>query len=145
MLSGSNKKPMEDSESKAPICKMCGVRTYLTSFYYIGNRSSRRKHKNNGRLIYMCPKCHHYVNVHKGTNKPLGYPGDKELRLWRIVTHYVFDKLWHKSGNRKKTYTWLSRILKIEESDCHIGMFDSEQCKKTIEICLKELARKPNS
>lgn len=139
-------KDKETFESKAPICKKCGAKTYLTSFYYIRNSRQRIKRKysrGNRRLIYICPICHSYVNVHRNTNEPLGYPGDKELRLWRKFTHNVFDSLWHKTGNRQKAYTWLARKLKIEQTKCHIGMFDSNLCKKTIELCLKEMARKP--
>lgn len=136
---------MEDEyKSKAPICKTCGVKTYLTSFYYLKNRRSR-KNKSNCRLIYMCPQCHRYVNVHRGTNEPLGFPGDKELRIWRKFTHSVFDRLWQRNGNRNKTYQWLAKKLNIEFEECHIGNFDSKQCKKTIEICIKELARKPQN
>lgn len=132
----------KDTEPKAPICKVCGVRTYLTSFYYIKTKD-RRKKKNNRRLIYRCPNCNRYVNVHKGTNIPLGFPGDKELRIWRVYTHKVFDSLWHKSGDRKKTYRWLAKQLNIEFEECHIGKFDSKMCKLAIEVCIKELARKP--
>lgn len=137
-------KDTEEFKSRAPICKICGVKTYLTSFRYIRSNKNK-KHKRNGRLIYICPNCHRYVNVHKDTNKPLGFPGDKELRLWRTYTHYIFDKLWQRSGNRKKAYTWLARKMNIEVSQCHIGMFDSTQCKIAIELCIKELSRKPIS
>ena len=139
-----NKKD-EVFESKAPICPYCGTKTYLTSFRYmrVKNRT-KNANKARNRLIYMCPNCHKYVNVHKGTNIPMGYPGDKELRLWRRYTHMVFDDLWHKSGNRKKAYTWLSRVLGLETDECHIGMFNSEQCKLAIEVCIKELARVPS-
>lgn len=137
------KDKVEDFQSRAPICKMCGVKTYLTSFRYIKSRR-KKKHKGNNRLIYMCPNCHNYVNVHKETNLPLGHPGDKEVRIWRIFTHKVFDKVWQKTGNRAKAYTWLARRMGINEKDCHIGMFDSNQCKLAIEICIKELARKPD-
>lgn len=132
----------ENTELKAPLCKVCGVRTYLTSFYYIKTKSKKRK-KNNRRLIYRCPECHRYVNVHRGTNEPLGFPGDKELRLWRSFTHRVFDKLWQRTGNREKWYHWLAKKLNVPYEDCHIGKFDSDLCKKTIEICIKEMARKP--
>lgn len=132
----------EIKESAVPICKVCGVRTYLTSFYFI--KGSHKKHKRGDhKLIYRCPNCHRYVNVHKGTNKPMGFPGDKELRLWRIYTHEVFDDLWRKSGNRKKAYTWLARQMNIPVKDCHIGNFDSEDCKRAIELCIREMARVP--
>lgn len=138
-------KIQQEGNSKAPICKSCGVKTYLTSFRFINNRNRKRKYnKNYSRLIYMCPNCHQYVNVHKGTNEPLGFPGDKELRLWRVFTHYIFDKMWQKLGNRNKAYKWLARKLKISIDDCHIGKFDSAQCKTTIELCIKEMSRKPN-
>lgn len=131
------------NKSGPPICPHCGVKTYLTSFKYM--RHSRKKVKGRNRLIYRCPECGRYVNVHKGTNIAMGFPGDKELRLWRKFTHDIFDKIWRRSGNRKKAYTWLSRNLGIPIDECHIGMFTSEQCKATIELCIKELARVPDS
>lgn len=132
---------IEEYKSNAPICKICGVKTYLTSFRYF---KKRKKGKGDNRLIYMCPKCHNFVNVHKQTNQPLGFPGSKEVRLWRTYAHRIFDKLWEqKHMTRTKAYTWLSRKMKISSEECHIGMFDSSQCKLVIELCIKELSRKP--
>ena len=132
----------KEFKSIAPVCKYCGTKTYLTSFKYLKFRD-KKKHAHKNRLIYRCPKCNRYVNVHKGTNKPLGFPGDKELRLWRKFTHMIFDEVWKKNGNRKKTYTWLARNLGIDIEECHIGMFTSEECELTIEMSIKELCRLP--
>jgi len=130
---------LESNNPAAPICRECGVKTFLTNFR-IRKSKSKKYHRKRDRLIYMCPICKRYVNTHPNTNKPLGFPGDKELRLWREFTHYIFDQLWDSAGNRKKAYAWLSRILNLSTDKCHIGMFDSDQCKKTIEACIKEMS-----
>lgn len=132
---------INESEGKAPICRYCGVKTYLTSFRYM--KRTKKYQKGRNRLIYRCPNCGRFVNVHRGTAIAMGFPGDKELRLWRKYTHHIFDQLWLKRGNRKKAYTWLARNLGIDINECHIGMFTSEQCKLTIELCIKELSRLP--
>lgn len=136
----------EISNTKAPICPYCGTKTYLTSFRYMKLRSFKRgANKGRNRLVYMCPKCHKHVNVHRGTNIAMGFPGDSEVKLWRKFTHYIFDQLWRKkNGNRKKCYTWLSKNLGIDQEECHIGMFTSEECKRAIELCIKELSRLPD-
>jgi len=84
-------------------------------------------------MVWICsnwPKCDAYVGCQKGTKKPLGRLANPELRFWKKQAHEKFDKLW-KGGimNRSRAYTWLSRTLNIPLDECHIGMFDIEQCK----------------
>lgn len=141
----NNKKEIiNESNSKAPICVHCGKKTYLTSFFLRPHKKYNKwsAPSGNHRLVYVCPKCGRYVHVHKGTNTPMGIPGDRELRAWRTLTHYVFDQLWNKKGGRKKAYIWLAKKLKLDIDECHIGMFDEDMCKKVIEICIKELSRR---
>lgn len=138
------KKNIEHQNMSAPICIYCGSRTYMTSFRYIKYGKNKKRQKGDNRIIYRCPKCLHYVNTHHKTNKAMGFPGDKELRIWRIYTHKIFDELWQKKikKSRDKAYIWLARMLNIDIKDCHMAMFDIEQCKSIIDICIKEMAQK---
>lgn len=140
----NKKEIIDESNSKAPICKYCGKKTFLTSFFLRNNKkyAKWKSPGGNRKLIYVCPKCGRYVNVHKGTNEPMGFPGDRELRLWRTLTHHVFDQLWNKKGGRKKSYIWLAKKMKLDIDECHVGMFDEDMCKKAIDICVKELSKR---
>ena len=95
--------------------------------------------------MYICvdyPVCHAYVGVHKGTTHPLGRLANAELRYWKKLAHACFDPLWQgKKGNnhRSKCYAWLAKQLEINASDCHIGMFDVDMCKRVVEICKEKL------
>lgn len=89
--------------------------------------------------IYHCskyPKCDAYVGCHKQTDIPFGQLANRQLRLWRRNAHLHFDVLWkNKIMKRKEAYRWLSKQLKINYNDCHIGLFDIKLCKKVIHIC----------
>lgn len=88
------------------------------------------------RNFYSCINCDAYVGTHKGTTKPMGTLANKELRHYRVLTHKCFDKTW-KNGrrNRSQAYRFLAKILGIKISDCHIGLFDVDTCKKVITLC----------
>lgn len=101
-------------------------------------------------MIYICKPCNAYVGVHKGTDKAFGRLANEELRGAKILAHFYFDqiartslinKIWREYipgfTNRNKAYLWLSRQLNIPIEQCHIGMFDVEQCNRVAEICLQ--------
>ena len=126
------------------ICPYCGSKTaYVDSSVIYG--------KSYG-MIYLCELCDAYVGVHKGTDNALGRLANKELREAKKQAHYYFDqisktglinKIWKEyipnTGNRNKAYLWLSKQMAIDIELCHIGMFDTEQCLKVIQICKKNL------
>jgi hypothetical protein len=95
-------------------------------------------------MIYLCRPCHAWVGVHKGTNVALGRIANSELRNFKKQAHYYFDILWKRKINkgltkkiaRTKAYMWLSRELKIPAKKTHIGMFDVDQCRRVVELCL---------
>ena len=92
--------------------------------------------------FYGCtgfPRCTVTGSVHKGTDRILGTPADRETKAWRIKAHAAFDPLW-KSGNmtRPDAYKWLAGELGISVEDCHIGHFDIRQCKRVIEVATLE-------
>ncbi len=100
-------------------------------------------------LIYLCKPCQAWVGVHEGTTRPKGEVANAQLRQLRKKAHKYFDFLWKEKLRRKRltdplykkrrarasAYKWLAKELGIEGKDCHIGMFDMQQCQKTISIC----------
>jgi hypothetical protein len=99
-------------------------------------------------MAYLCRPCGAYVGVHKGTDKALGRLANAELRAAKMEAHHWFDQIAKQKGvinevwpifikgiaNRNKAYLWLSKHLSIPVDDCHIGMFDVELCKRTVDI-----------
>ena len=95
-------------------------------------------------MIYLCRHCEAWVGVHKGTETPLGRLANKELRRAKQAAHRVFDRLWRRVMNRDniakhhargRAYKWLARELGIKTINCHIGMFNIEQCEQVVDIC----------
>lgn len=111
------------------LCPYCGTHPeYVDSSVIYG--------KSYG-MIYLCKPCDAYVGVHKGTDTPLGRLANKELREWKKKAHEAFDPLWKHGGmKRSQAYEWLAGTLGIKKEHCHIGMFDVNYCKKTVEVCL---------
>lgn len=96
-----------------------------------------------GLKFYYCADCSAWVGCHRGTTKPLGRLANTELRLAKQSAHVAFDTLWKRttpagSFDRSSAYTWLAQQLGIKREDCHIGMFDEEQCRR-VEICVAQV------
>ena len=112
-------------------CPYCGSKAVLVSSAVVyGGRDFGR--------IWCCPRwpqCDSYVGCHRGTKRPLGSLANAELRAWRRRAHAVFDRLWRTGGRRNDWYGWLASELGIAQAQCHIGMFDVEQCKRVVELC----------
>ena len=106
----------------------------------------------NGRnygMIYLCRPCWAYVGVHKGTVKPLGRLADDELRYWKKRAHSAFDPIWKERLERKSKidprykkqmarggrYKKLASLMNLTSKECHIGMFDVEQCRTVVKLC----------
>lgn len=84
--------------------------------------------------FYKC-NCGSYVGCHRGTTKPLGNPANSETRAARSVAHKAFDPLWRDFGfERKDLYSSLASYMGLDKSECHIGMFDIEQCNAVVEF-----------
>lgn len=70
------------------------------------------------------------------TTQPLGRLANAELRKAKIAAHAAFDSLWKTTAlTRSDAYTWLAEQLELAPKDCHIGMFDVEQCKQVVRVC----------
>lgn len=94
--------------------------------------------------FWQCLPCGARVGTHKGTEQPYGRLANTQLRYWKIQAHAVFDPLWRrkierdgisKTKARKAAYTWLSEKIGVKYKDCHIGMFNVDQCKSVVDIC----------
>lgn len=110
------------------LCNYCGKRTAYVDSRVIYGRSYG--------MVYYCARCHAWVGVHKGTDRPLGLLADAELRKWKQFAHAVFDPLWKHGGmTRNQAYAWLSKQLDLPLEETHIGMFDVERCKQVIKAC----------
>ena len=126
------------------LCPYCEGQAEFTSSKEVYNG------RNYG-MIYLCRPCWAYVGVHKGTTEPLGRLANAELREWKIKAHGAFDTIWkerfitksavdpkYKKGMaRGGRYKKLAELMVISRNDCHIGMFDVEQCRQVVEICGK--------
>jgi len=99
-------------------------------------------------MIYLCRPCQAWVGVHKGTDQALGRLANAELRELKMLAHRWFDPIAveglindfynvYVSGmsTRAKAYHWLAGQMGIKVEYCHIGMFDTDQCKQVIAIC----------
>lgn len=64
-------------------------------------------------------------------NGPTSTPADAATRAARSRAHMVFDPLWRKgSMSRDEAYDRMADYMGLDASDCHIGMFDSDQCRR---------------
>lgn len=52
-----------------------------------------------------------------------------------MEAHRVFDTLWH-GDKRKRTlaYVWLRQVMGLSEGECHIALFDIEQCQQVVRL-----------
>lgn len=86
--------------------------------------------------FYLCKPCDAYVGCHGTTVIPLGRLANAELRIAKMKAHAAFDPMW-KAGDitRSQAYVWLADKLGLTTRQCHIGMFDLDQCKQVVQIC----------
>lgn len=96
------------------------------------------------KLFWHCAPCGAWVGCHQGTDTPLGRLANAELRGAKQRAHAAFDPLWQrkqlrdgcsKNAARGAGYAWLAKQLGVEPKDCHIGMFDVQQCLRVVEVC----------
>ena len=120
-------------------CDYCGEPAVLRDSKEIYGRDYHQK-------IWHCAPCEAWVGTHRNSKRhiPLGRLADEELRYWKQLAHGAFDPLWKKrEGKNKKengikrsnAYRWLAEKLGIDVKDCHIGMFDVDQCREVVKIC----------
>jgi len=148
----SKKKKDADMEPEIIFCPYCSEQAkYVSSAKVYGGRDYV--------MIYLCQSCWAYVGVHKGTTKPLGRLADDELRYWKKQAHAAFDPIWKERFERKNKidpkykkgmarggrYKRLSQEMNLTRAECHIGMFDVDQCKKVVQLCANGAIEKENN
>lgn len=89
--------------------------------------------------LWVCenyPECDSYVSCHPRTNAAKGTLANRYLRGLRLDAHKSFDSIW-KSGymDRHAAYRWLSREMSMSLDECHIALFNEEQCRRVIRLC----------
>lgn len=117
---------------KPPECTHCGTNKDVRLVY--------------GRVIYPHMKrlwkrqywecgCGAYVGCHGLTDRPLGRPANKALREARLVVHQRFDRLWKRGYmSRSAAYKALAEAMGLTKDQCHIGLFDIDQCRTAWKI-----------
>ena len=118
-----------DDRAVHEACPYCGQDTELVTGrqVYPHRRDLWRKQ------FYVCWPCDARVGCHGTTANPLGRLANKELRNLKSSAHAAFDPLWRDKGmSRKEAYAWLSNAMEMSRKECHIGMFNEEQCKLVV-------------
>ena len=120
----------------SPICPYCDRKSELVT----GNAIYPHRPDLFGKFFYRCEPCGAYVGCHPGTQNPLGRLANAELRAAKQKAHAAFDPMWRgndrSAGKRRAAaYAWLSEQLGIAPQNTHIGMFDVDLCKRTVELC----------
>lgn len=128
----------------APTCEECGSTARIA-----GARRVYPFHRELWHLtIWLCD-CGAYVGCHPNSRRPLGTCAGKELRRARRMLHEErVDPIWKnaillypgdkdakaqaiiRSTARRRTYDFLAEKLGITREECHIAMFDIEQCRR---------------
>lgn len=119
-------------------CPYCGANVVLRDASYVYHKAKSKEYGN----VWVCknyPRCNAYVGCHKGTDIPLGRLANERLRTLKTEAHRQFDPIW-KSGlmSRKDAYKWLSDMLDIPLTECHMGMFDIKMCQRVIHLCRQQ-------
>ena len=83
-------------------------------------------------LALICtrwPECDAFVSCHPGSDRPMGYMANRELREARKKAHAAFDPRWkHTKLTRKGAYQLMADLLKIPLGQAHISHLNLEQC-----------------
>ena len=87
---------------------------------------------------WLCDGCGAFCGCHPGHIRPLGLPADAETRELRQRVHALLDPLWlqakARGEARTRVYAWLGTALGLRSSDCHVGMFNADTCRRAIEV-----------
>ena len=108
-------------------CQYCGKQAELVGGHVIYPHRDDLRSKQ----FYLCIACDAYVGCHRNTDRPLGQLANRETRLMRQMAHAAFDPIWNGTHiSRNDAYGALTYSLAIPKDQCHIGMFDVEQCER---------------
>lgn len=88
--------------------------------------------------FWVCWRCDARVGCHPRTNLPLGTLADPRLRRMRGEVHSALDWHWKAARNkgraRERAYQRLARELSLSPEDCHVGLFDQQQCELALKV-----------
>lgn len=110
-------------------CNYCNNEAEWVDNKEIYGKSYGKSHK-----MWLCRSCDAYVGCHQNSKRPFGTLANRELRSKRIIAKTLFKNKYISKYGIRNSYIKLSNDLKIEEKDCHFGMFDLETCEKVIKI-----------
>ncbi len=130
----------------APLCPYCGAFTKKVNGDVIYKHRLDLAHLK----FYLCARCDAYVGTHRATGKALGTPANESLRRLRNAVHAVFDPLWYacpdspdmykvQRKQRTELYAWLRQMMSLTEHECHVAMFNEEQCLMAIKLCKERI------
>lgn len=118
---------------RVKLCDVCGAPTELVHSTQVYGRSVG---KWDWYILCTNQQCRASVETVEGTSRPRKRMATPLNRRARIDAHRVFDKLWQTKDQRNRAYAWLAEKMGMERKDCHIGLFDTEQCQKAIRLIL---------
>lgn len=112
-----------------PVCPYCGATAKLIDSIAIYRTRSFG-------MVWACLPCDAWVGCHGTGSTPKGRLANKALRDAKIRAHAAFDPIW-KGGEmaRGDAYGWLADHMGVDKRDCHIGMFDEDQCQRVVMVC----------
>lgn len=87
--------------------------------------------------FWQCAPCDAMVGTHVNSHRhhPLGRLANAELRTLKQRCHAIFDPVWKKGGiDRNEAYKRLAEKMNIPRTECHIGLFDEDRCRRALEI-----------
>ena len=128
----------------APRCQYCQAVAELVDGTVIYPNRPDLKDKN----FWLCVPCDAFVGCHRANigfgdgTRPFGTLADADLRLARRNAHLAFDSLWATKPDRRAAYRWLAEEMQINIANCHIAMFDLDQCAQVQVLAHKYAKRK---
>lgn len=109
-------------------CPYCGKNAE-----FVDNKEIYGRRYGKSYMMWWCKNCDARVGVHHNDkNRPLGSMANKELRIWRMKSHFAIDKYW-KKGKYKRGEVYM-KLKEIFGKDIHIGQSDKEICQQIINI-----------
>ena len=90
-------------------------------------------------LTYFCKSFPVCRGSHKASKKgkPLGFPGDKETRHWRIRAHKALESLYKGNGRvmtKTEAYGFMAYSMGLKAKQAHVSRLNLEQCKEVVDL-----------
>jgi hypothetical protein len=124
---------------EAPLCAHCRRPAHTV----LGEELYRGRDDLAGETFWRCDACDATCGSHRN-GKPLGRPGNKQLRDARMKLRERFDPIWlagiakydgkiapghARALCRRRLYLYLAHKLGLEPEEAHIAALDLEQCR----------------